>query len=117
MAETYFRKGCETLNAENKRLLTGTIFSFTQIIWWGLFLLTIGTIGMSVWVDSSFRSALGWEAETYQIAVKELGWSANLVDAVHIISANLIRISYIGMGLLIYWRKSANRLRFLSLFF
>ena len=96
----------ERVTLENNQPLTGNMLIFTQVVWWGLFLLTIGTIGMSVWIDPSFRSALSWETENYQIAVKELGWSTILLDAVFQITGNLVRLSYLGMGLLIYWRKS-----------
>ena len=107
----------ENVKLENNQPLSGRLLFFTQFLWWVLFLLSVGIIAISIWIDPSYRSALGWETETYQTAVIELGWSTTLLDAIHQFMGNIIRMSYIGMGILIYWRKSRKPIAlFISIF-
>src|SRR3990172_3714484 len=107
----------ENVKLENNQPLSGRLLFFTQFLWCVLFLLSVGIIAISIWIDPSYRSALGWETETYQTAVIELGWSTTLLDAIHQFMGNIIRMSYIGMGILIYWRKSRKPIAlFISIF-
>jgi len=97
--------------------LSGRLLLFAQFLWWVLFLLSVGTIVISIWIDPSYQSALRWDTESYQKAVIELGWSTTFLDTFHQIIGNLIRASYIGMGVLIFWRKSREPIAlFISIF-
>jgi hypothetical protein len=79
--------------------------SAARLVWAVLLVSSVGTLALATWVDPSFASVLGWRQADYHAAAGGLGLSPTILDAIHILLAIVTRLSFIGMGALLFWRK------------